>query len=120
MSESFKKVSDLIQEWGLEDIVTAGIGFLALLVVFFMPLKEVNHRDDYAGTTYAISIVAMGVTCVVAMPQIWRSTVGGIYAMCFCMVLGSLAIIRFRMGANEVKVVVKGIKDETPEAKKSA
>jgi hypothetical protein len=120
MPPFLQKFAQLIDQWGLTEIVAIGIGVAALLVVFFMPLKDVNHKDDYAGLTYALAIVAIGVTSVVALPSIWRGSLGGLYSFSFCLLVAGLSIVRFRLGGNEVKVVAKQAKGGSQNTEKKA
>lgn len=120
MQAYLQTIARQIDAWGLTETCAIGIGLLTLIVVFSMPLRDVDHLDDYAGLTYGIAIVAIGVTSVVALPGIWRSSMGVIYSLCFCVVVGGLSILRFRLGGNEVKVVAKAAKESNPEKAKNA
>lgn len=119
MGDWLHRAGALIESWGLTGILAVAIGVITLLMVLFMPLKDVEHADDFAGITYATAMTAIGVICVIAVPQVWRSGEGALYSLFFCLIVGSLALVRFRMSGNEVKVVVKSANDEaTAKAKK--
>ncbi|MEY4630743.1 MAG: hypothetical protein RIQ81_863 [Pseudomonadota bacterium] len=108
----FNKVEALIESWGLTGTVATGVGVITLLIILFMPFNGVEHSDEFAGLNYAIAVTAAGVTSVIAVPQVWLHGVGVLYTLFFCLLVGSLALVRFRLGGNEVKVVVKTAKSK--------